>query len=118
MTTAHVRPYNGAPTLFLDDKPIYANLQWMGGFNLGDAQQIELTQTAMRAFARAGVHIYTLDGLNNDWCGPRNGSSSPYNFSDNAPRLQKAIDADPEALFNLRLMFETRHLLDNWWNKA
>jgi hypothetical protein len=118
MTKAHIRPHNGAPTLFLDGQPIYANLQWVGGFNLQDPHSIELTQTAMRAFAQAGVHIYTLDGLHNDWCGPRNGNPSPYDFSENAPRLQKAIDADPHALFNLRLMFETRHLLDNWWNKA
>ncbi len=114
---AHVRPHNGAPTLFLDDKPVYANLQWMIGFNLADAKGTAATQTAMRAFAQAGVHLYTLDGLQGDWCGPRNGSPATYDFSENGPRLQAAVDADPEALFNLRLMFETRHLLDNWWNK-
>jgi hypothetical protein len=114
---AHVRPHNGAPTLFLDDKPVYANLQWIGGFNLADPKSVALTQTAMRAFAKSGVHLYTLDGFFNDWCGPRADSALPYDFTENGPRLQAAIDADPEALFNLRLMFETRHLLDNWWNK-
>ncbi len=114
---AHVRPHNGAPTLFLDGQPVYANLQWIGGFTLSDPKSVELTQTAMRAFAQAGVHLYTLDGLNNDWSGPREGSDLTWDFTDNGPRLQKAVDADPEALFNLRLMFETRHLLNNWWNK-
>jgi len=71
----------------------------------------------MRAFAKSGVHLYTLDGLFSDWCGPRDDSPLPWDFTQNGPRLQAAVDADPEALFNLRLMFETRHLLDNWWNK-
>ena len=113
---AHVRNHNGAPTLFLDNKPVYANLQWIGGFNLADPTSVALTQTAMRAFAKSGVHLYSLDGCY-DWCGPRNGNPSPYDFSQVGPRLQAGIDADPDALFNLRLMFETHHLADNWWNK-
>ncbi|MEP7359276.1 MAG: hypothetical protein ABI847_18635, partial [Anaerolineales bacterium] len=43
---------------------------------------------------------------------------TPHDFSPVGPRLQQAVEADPEALFNLRLMFETRYLLDNWWHKA
>ena len=115
---AHVRQHNGAPTLFLDGQPVYANLQWCGGLDPANPERMAITQQTMREFAKAGVHIYTLDGLFGDWVGPRPDNPSQYDFSQNGPRLQAAVDADPKALFNLRLMFETRYLLDNWWNKA
>jgi hypothetical protein len=112
---AEVRPYNGTPTLFLDGRPMFADAQWVGYLEPTD---MELTQDAIRAFAKSNVHIYTTDALGYEWCGPRPGDAREYDFSTLGPRLQKAVDADPQALINLRLMFETKHLKDNWWNLA
>ncbi len=111
---AEVRPYNGTPTLYLDDKPVFADVQWVGYL---DPNGIELTQAAIRAFAKSNVHIYTTDTLAYEWRGPQPGDPRQFDFAPIGPRLQSAIDADPEALFNLRIMVETKHLLDNWWNK-
>ena len=111
---AEVRTYNGTPTLYLDDQPVFADVQWVGYL---DPNGIETTQASIRAFAHSNVHIYTTDALSNEWCGPRPGASSDFDFATLGPRLQTAIDADPQALFNLRIMFETRYLLDNWWHK-
>ena len=77
----------------------------------------EGTQTAIRAFAKSGVHIYSTDALSGEWCGPGEGHSGDYDFSALGPRLKSALVADPDGLFNLRLMFETHHLLNNWWNQ-
>src|SRR5205085_651909 len=97
------------------DKPVFANMHWTGFLN---SETIEPIQTAIRGFAGTGVHIYTTDALASEWHGPSAADPSPYDFSPVGPRLQSAVDADPKALFNLRIMFETRWLLDNWWNKA
>ena len=111
---AEVRTYNGTPTLYLNDQPVFADVQWVGYL---DPNGLEVTQTAIRAFAKSNVHIYTTDALNFEWCGPRPGDPRHYDFSTLGPRLQSAVDADPDALLNLRLSVETKHLLNNWWNK-
>ena len=54
---AHIRPHNGAPTLFLDGQPVYANLQWCGGLDLSNPQRMAITQQTMREFAKAGGHL-------------------------------------------------------------
>ncbi len=111
---AEVRPYNGTPTLFLDGQPMFADVQWVGYL---DTHGQEITQNAIRAFARSNVHIYTTDALGYEWCGPRPGQAREYDFSTLGPRLQTAIEADPQALINLRIILETKHLKDDWWNK-
>ncbi len=112
---AQVKQHNGTPTLFLDGKPVFANMHWTGFLN---PETIGPIQTAIRGFAGTGVHIYTTDALANEWRGPIEGDPRPYDFSTVGPRLQQAVDADPQALFNLRIMIETRYLLDDWWHKA
>ena len=86
---AHVHNHNGTPTLFLDGQPAFANLQLIGGV---DPQGIQATQEAIRAFAKSGVHIYSVDAVVNEWRGPYE-----YDFRDTAARLQMIVDADPQA---------------------
>src|SRR3954469_13686851 len=97
---AEVRTYNGTPTLFLDGQPKFADVQWT---NYLDPDGIEITQEVIRAYASAGVHIYTTDALSYEWCGPRPGDNREFDFSPLGPRLQTALDADPDGLLNLRL---------------
>jgi len=112
---AHIQVHNGTPTLFLDGQPVYANLQLIGGL---DPNGISATQDAIRAYARAGVHIYSIDAVVNEWCGPRPGNPSPYDFSEVESRLRVVVDADPQALLLLRMGLETHYLPGDWWNKA
>lgn len=112
---AHVRMHNGTPTLFLDDRPVFANCQLIGSV---DPKGIPATQESIRAFARNGIHIYSIDAVMREWCGPRPGNPSPYDFSETAPRLEMVLEADPQALFLLRMGLETHYLPDDWWNKA
>src|SRR5215831_5239411 len=102
---ATVKPHNGTPTLFLDDRPAFANCQLIGGVGPGG---LAGTLPSIRAFAGNGVHIYSIDAVNHEWRGPRPGDSSHYDFSETSPRLQAVLEADPEALFLLRIGFETR----------
>jgi len=111
---AQVKLHNGTPTLFLDDRPTYANFQLLGSL---DPNQRDLNHQLMQVYARAGVHMYSIDAVGPEWCGPRPGQAGHFDFAATAPRLQEVIDADPQALFLLRMGFETRWLADNWWNQ-
>jgi hypothetical protein len=112
---ANVRMYNGTPTLFLNDQPVFANCHLVGYV---DPKGIGAIQDSVRAFAKNGIHIYSVDAIGYEWRGPRPEDPSPYDFTETAPRLRVILEADPEALFLLRMGFETRYLLDDWWNKA
>ena len=111
---AQVVNYHGTPTLFLNDQPVFAGCQLLGSL---DPNHHNLNQEIMRVYANAGIHLYSIDSVGPEWCGPRRGESSHFDFSTIAPRLQEVIDADPDALFLLRMGFETRWLLGNWWNE-
>jgi hypothetical protein len=111
---AHVKQHNGTPTLFLDGQPAFGNIHLIGGI---DPNGVALTQEAVRAFAAAGVHIYSLDALGDEWYAPRPTGGGPFDFTKTAPRLQPILDADPEALFLLRMSFETKFFPADWWNQ-
>ena len=110
---AHVKQHNGTPTLFLDGQPVYANCHLIGGI---DPKGLEATQAVIRAFAGNGIHIYSIDAVGDEWYKPLGGVPGAYDFSTTAPRLQSILDADPDALFLLRMGFETRYAPEDWWN--
>ena len=112
---AQIQDYHGGPTLFLDDQPVFAGCQLLGGL---DPNFRDYNNGIMRVYAGAGVHIYSIDSLGPEWCGPGAGRPGHYDFTVTAPRLQEVIDADPQALFLLRMGFETHYLKNNWWNQA
>jgi hypothetical protein len=111
---ATLKSYNGTPTVFFDDQPGFFGCHLVGWM---DPQNPGVVAPFARKYAEAGVHIYSIDNLGPEWVGPHPGSSSHYDFSPVIPRLQPYIDVDPQALFLMRMGFETRWLQDNWWNK-
>ncbi len=112
---AQIKDYHGAPTIFLDDQPVFGGCQLLGSL---DPNFREYNHDILQVYAKAGIHIYSIDSLGPEWCGPSAGHPGHYDFSVTAPRLQEVIDADPQALFLLRMGFETRYLVNNWWNQA
>ena len=110
---AHVKPYNGTPTLFLNDQPVFANIHLIGGL---DPNGIEASKDSIRAFAKNNIHIYSIDAVGNEWVTPNVDGQRVFDFSETAPRLQTVLDADPDALFLLRMGFETWY--HDWWSKA
>lgn len=111
---AQVKQHNGSPTLFLDDQPVF------GGMHLLIAQDIgALTedQVTIARYARAGIHIYVIDTVGPHWVGPRPDRSGFFDYSAAGPRLREILEVDPQALFWLRLGFETNGLPDDWWNQ-
>ena len=111
---AQIKNHNGTPTLFLNDQPAFAGCQLLGYIPLDNPS---ITQASIGAFSKANVHIYSIDSITTEWCGPRPDNPSHYDFSDTAPRLQAVLDIDPDALFLLRMSFETRGLKNDWWNR-
>lgn len=112
---AQIKSYHGSPTLFLNDQPVFAGCQLLGSL---DPNFREYNNGIMRVYANAGIHIYSIDSLGPEWCGPGPNRTGHYDFTVTAPRLQEVIDADPQALFLLRMGFETRYLMSNWWNQT
>lgn len=112
---AQLKPHNGTPTVFFDDEPVFFGCHLVGGMH---PDRLNEHQPYAKKYAEAGVHVYSVDTLTQEWVGPREGDATPYDFSLVAPRLQGYIDVDPDALFLLRMGFETRWLPDDWWNKA
>ena len=64
---AEVKQHNGTPTLFLDDQPVFADIQLIGGL---DPNGIAETQDVIRAYAKSNVHIYSIDSVGPEWCAP------------------------------------------------
>jgi hypothetical protein len=112
---AQLRNHQGTPTVFLDDVPAFLGCHLVGYM---DPKNLLENQPYARKYAEAGVHVYSVDTLTHEWVGPRPGQPTAYDFSLVVPRLQSYIDVDPDALFLLRMGFETRWLPGNWWNQA
>ena len=111
---ACIKPHNGAPTLFLDNRPVFGGHQWLSnhpgpnGFPGADA---------VRLFGQAGVHINALavaaaSDWCGHWCGPRPGMAGDYDFTMVEPQLRAILKEDRDALFHMRIYFETAE----WWN--
>ena len=107
--------HNGTPTVFIDDQPAFFGCHLIGSM---DPAQMLLEQPYMRRYAEAGVHIYSTGTPNETWPGPRPDNPYPYDFSMVLPGMQPYIDADPQALFLVRMAFDTRWPPGKWWNKA
>jgi hypothetical protein len=112
---AQLKNYNGTPTVYLNDQPAFFGCHLVGSM---DPQNPNEHQSIVKKYADVGVHIYSVDNLNPEWCGPRPGNPEPYDFTPVIPRLQSYIDVDPQALFLMRMCVETRFLPGNWWNLA
>lgn len=108
---AHVRAHNGAPTLFLDGKPVFDALMW----GVPPAPDGYLLAECARQYAAAGVHFHTFDvgtvGASPEWCGPGAGRAGQHDFASLGGRLGRLLDADPEARFHLRIHLE----MPPWW---
>ncbi|MFN8446087.1 MAG: hypothetical protein U0175_35175 [Caldilineaceae bacterium] len=111
---AELKMHNGTPTVFLNDQPIFFGCHLVGYMY---PDKLTQHQPYARRYAEAGVHIYSVDTLTHEWPGPRPDNPSPYDFSLVAPRMQSYIDVDPQAMFLLRMGFETRWAPNNWWNE-
>jgi len=108
---AQLKMHHGTPTVFLDDQPAFFGCHLIGGIIPEDMLR---NQPYMRRYAEAGVHIYSC-GSPNEIFAPH-GADEPdrFDFSVLDPGMQIYVDADPQALFLLRLQFDTRWL--PWWN--
>jgi hypothetical protein len=111
---AEVRMYGGTPTIYLDDQPVFGGINWLGGM---DRSKLQINQEVIRKYSAAGIHIYSLDAISTEWCGPQAEGSGLFDFSPVGPRLQEILDADPDALFLLRLGFELRGFFYDWWRQ-
>ena len=65
------------------------------------------------ATTSAGLLKVGSRGAAVEWCGPRPGHPEHFDFSTVQARLQHVLDADPEALFHLRVHVE----MQPWWQE-
>ena len=106
---ALVKDHHGTPTCFLNGAPYFYRLMW------GSPPTLEgypLSECARR-YAEAGVHLFTFDmGLGDVPPTAReNRLAIPSDLLQ--ARFQRLLEADPQALFHLRVHLET----PEWWQK-
>ena len=110
---AQVKSHNGAPTLFLNGRPTFPGIFWVSG---PEPDRWDYAEQARRN-AGAGIHIYAFDvGKGREWIGPATDPAHPFDFSTIEARFGRILEADPEALFHLRIYLEAGH--GDWWEKA
>ena len=108
---AEIRQHNGTPTLFLDGDPVFAHFHWLTSHPAPDKLE---NRIAIQQFAKAGIHLIAFDiGTGMEWIGPGPGREGHFDFSAVEGQYLKMLDADPDALFHLRIYLETRE----WWNE-
>jgi len=113
VSRAEIRPFNGSPALFLDGKPVFPAINWVSGPK-PDAWEFE---EQARLSADTGIHIYAFDvGKGTEWVGPGLGRGGDFDFSTVEARFGRVLQADPGALFHLRVYLETGH--GDWWEEA
>jgi len=110
VAAAEIRPHNGSPALFLDGRPVFPAINWVAG-PTPDGWDFE---AQARKSAGTGIHIYAFDvGKGTEWVGPGPGRPDGFDFSTVEARFARVIEADPEALFHLRVYLE----MGEWWNR-
>jgi hypothetical protein len=109
--TAKVEFHHGAPTLFLDGKPVFYGLMWGSP---PEPESYPFWECAQQ-FSNAGVHFYAFDigtvGSPPEWREQPADQNVPYDFSSLARRFQHVIDVDQQARFHLRVHLE----MPGWW---
>jgi len=109
---AEVKIYNGRPALFLNGRPTFPGLWWV---TAPASDRWDFSEAAKRS-TETGIHIYAFDvGKGTEWIGPNTSPSRPFDFSTVEARFGRILDADPRALFHLRIYLETGH--GDWWEK-
>jgi hypothetical protein len=107
---AEVKIHHGRPVLFLNGRPTFAGIHWVSA-PTPDRWDFSLQATANK---ETGIHIYAFDvGKGTEWIGPKTSPAHPFDFSTVEARFGRILEADPEALFHLRIYLETGHA--DWW---
>lgn len=105
MPRTRIAMHLGAPTLFLDDQPVYAAEYWPGwGPPETEAQREEYGRAG-----KLGLHIYNTAVFSETWVGP-----GQYNFSQLEAKFGRFVEVDPGALFHIRMSIEA----PEWWRQA
>lgn len=112
LVQASVKPYCGAPTLFLDSQPVSYRALWVSA----PAPDKWESAAAARCAAEAGIHTYAFDvGSGIEWSGPASGRTIPYDFATLEARFERILEVDPQACWHLRCQLEIG--ADDWWSK-
>ena len=115
MPTAHVAPHHGAPTLFIDGRPVFGAVHWCP--TPPPAEEGEwFAEPFVRQFADAGVHLLHFDmgsRAGGEWDAPDEDGRTLHPERV-LPKLRRLLDLDPEAYFILRVSIEMRV---EWWQR-
>jgi hypothetical protein len=103
-----VAEHNGAPALFINDRPVFAGYLWESA----PGAEGYPGEAVARRYAEAGIHLHAFEvgayGGTPEW------GAAGFDFSQVEAQFGRVLDADPEALFHLRMYLE----LDGgspWW---
>ncbi len=112
---AQLKRHNGTPTVFFDDEPSFFGCHLVGYMVPDNLQQ---HQPFAKKYAEAGINIHSVDNFTHEWVGPHDGSDKPYDFTLVVQRMNTFLEANPNALFLMRMGFDTKWPPSTWFNAA
>ena len=112
---AQLKLHNGTPTVFFDDQPVFFGCHLVGYMV---ADNLKQHIPFAKQYANAGVTIHSVDNFTHEWVGPRPGSPTPYDFTLVEQRMRTFLEANPNALFLMRVGVDTGWVPSNWFNEA
>ena len=112
---AQLKLHNGTPTVFFDDQPVFFGCHLVGYMV---ADNLKQHIPFAKQYANAGVTIHSVDNFTHEWVGPRPGSPAPYDFTLVEQRMRTFLEANPNALFLMRVGVDTGWVPSNWFNEA
>ena len=112
---AQLKLHNGTPTVFFDDQPVFFGCHLVGYMV---ADNLKQHIPFAKQYANAGVTIHSVDNFTHEWVGPRPVSPAPYDFTLVEQRMRTFLEANPNALFLMRVGVDTGWVPSNWFNEA
>lgn len=105
-----IKEFNGGPTLFINGEPSYYFAWWTTSLKADSWPRDEIIRKHADS---TDIHIYAFEGAE-AWCGPGEESPGHFHFSAMDRKFEKILNADPKALFHLRINLE---MYGKWWHE-
>jgi hypothetical protein len=113
---AQLKLHNGTPTVFFDDQPAFFGCHLVGYMV---PEKLTQHQPYAQKYAEAGIPVHSVDNFTHEWVGPTIGSpEKPYDFSLVKQRMDTYLAVNPNALFLMRMGFDTKWPPSTWFNEA
>ena len=107
LATVQVKPYRGAPAVFINGMPIhYMSFTTLGTYRYGKNPILSNNGKYQRQFTDAGINIFSFSATNG-WNGP-----DQFDYTETDQSIAKILEVNPNAYLMLKLWVAP---VSTWW---